>query len=289
MLREIEKSLASGDTYNAFYRIALPGKEPRSFHARAAVERDADGAPVRFVGTIWDRTNQRRLEEQLLQAQKMETVGNLVGGIAHDFNNLLTVILGNTELLIDRLFDDSAVPLELGQILEASHHARDLVRQLLIFGSRQTPDTLVVDLVREVRTFERLARRVLRGDVVLEVETSDAPCHARLDPVQLEQVLLNLIVNAQDAMPDGGELSDPSDRERCTSRIETVMWPAHLRSQSRDRMSISMSVADTGAPVWIAGSDDAAFSSRSSRPSPARAAVWASRWSTASCAGTRAV
>jgi PAS domain S-box-containing protein len=147
-----------------------------------------------------------RLQLQVLKAQRLEGIGRLAGGVAHDFNNLLTVILGCVESLRERV--DAPEPREdVEQISAAAGRARDLTRQLLAFARRQVIAPVPMDLASAVRDGEKLLRRLVGEDVALTVELEDGLWPILCDPAQLEQVLLNLVVNARDAMPSGGTLS----------------------------------------------------------------------------------
>jgi two-component system, cell cycle sensor histidine kinase and response regulator CckA len=169
------------------------------------------GQCVQVVGALTDITERKRadrererLHEQLRQAHKMEAVGRLAGGVAHDFNNLLGVITGYAEIL-EREGDPSVAP-KVEQILKASERAASLTRQLLTFSRRQILDPKVLDLSNVVRDMEKMLRRLIGEDVRLEVAAPAGLGTIRADPGQLEQVLMNLAVNARDAMPGGGSL-----------------------------------------------------------------------------------
>ncbi len=146
-------------------------------------------------------------ERQLAQAQKMESLGRLAGGVAHDFNNLLTAILGNIELARMDLPDDSPVKQNLDEVQHASESAKALVQQLLVFGRKHGTEVMVVDLRQALTDATRLLRRLLGEDVKVALDLPEAAIHVKLDPMQLEQVIVNLAVNARDAMPRGGTLS----------------------------------------------------------------------------------
>ena len=161
-----------------------------------------------------DVTARRQLEAQLRQAQKMETIGRLAGGVAHDFNNLLTAIIGHAELAQLGLPKDDPTQDHLEQILEAVRRAALLTRQLLAFSRRQLLQPRLVDLNQLVRGMDRWLRRSLGADVELEAVTGDEPLTVRVDPVQIEQVVVNLAVNARDAMPAGGRLTLRTSRLR---------------------------------------------------------------------------
>jgi nitrogen-specific signal transduction histidine kinase/CheY-like chemotaxis protein len=149
----------------------------------------------------------RTTEEQLRQAQKMEAIGQLAGGIAHDFNNLLSVILGRANLMLETLGPDDALRDDLDELVLAGQSASDLTRQLLAFSRKQVLEPRVVDVNQELTTLERMLRRVLGEDIDLAVFKGDPVGQLYVDPGQLEQVILNLVVNARDAMPRGGKLT----------------------------------------------------------------------------------
>jgi PAS domain S-box-containing protein len=160
-----------------------------------------------FVGIIHDLTNRKRTEAQLVQAQKMETVGQLSGGIAHDFNNLLTVILGNAEALSLRLKAREDLRHLADTIASAAERGAELTQRLLAFSRRQVLQPSAIDCNALVESMEVLLRRTLREDIKLNIAIAAAPVFALADAGQLESALLNLSLNAQDAMPDGGTLT----------------------------------------------------------------------------------
>jgi len=160
-----------------------------------------------FVGIIHDLTSRKRTEEQLVQAQKMETVGQLSGGIAHDFNNLLTVILGNAEALGLRLKARDDLRQLADTIVLAAERGAELTRGLLAFSRRQVLQPSVIDCNLLVESMRMLLRRTLREDISLNISASPKAIYALADAAQLESALLNLSLNAQDAMPDGGMLT----------------------------------------------------------------------------------
>jgi signal transduction histidine kinase/CheY-like chemotaxis protein len=154
-----------------------------------------------------EMAERRRLEGELLQAQKMDSVGRLAGGVAHDFNNLLTVIVGYAEALRATIPEGQPGHEDASEILEASTRAADLTRQLLAFARRQTMETREVDANDLVLQAERLLRRLIGDQVEIETRLAAEPMRMKVDPGQIEQVLLNLAVNARDAMSDGGQLT----------------------------------------------------------------------------------
>lgn len=171
-----------------------------------------DGRPCLYsaIHDITERKQaeamQDRLQEQLLQAQKLESVGRLAGGVAHDLNNMLSPILGYGEVLLGDMVPGDPHGEYVRHILQAGNRARDLVRQLLAFGRKQTLDVVAADLNQIVSGFLQLLKRTIREDIALETVLASSLPAVRVDPGQIEQVIMNLVVNAQDAMPDGGRL-----------------------------------------------------------------------------------
>ncbi len=169
---------------------------------------DTDGGLIAVEGVIRDITARRHLEEQLQQSAKMEAVGRLAGGIAHDFNNLLTVITGYSELLLSRrITPQDPIRREVEEIYKASERAGNLTRRLLTFSRKQIIQPTLLNLNDVVIDMENLLRRLIGEHINLQTNLADDLNDIEADPGQLEQVLVNLIVNARDAMPDGGRLS----------------------------------------------------------------------------------
>ena len=160
----------------------------------------------KVLGVATDITERKRLEDQLRQAQKMEAVGQLAGGIAHDFNNVLTAVLGHAELLLTNRETPSRMRPDLDEIRRAAEHAAALTRQLLAFGRRQILQPRNLQLNELIREVERMLRRLLAENIEIELRLAARLGTIRADPNQLSQVLVNLAVNARDAMPNGGRL-----------------------------------------------------------------------------------
>jgi PAS domain S-box-containing protein len=194
-----------------------------------------------FVGMIHDLSSRKRTEEQLAQAQKMEMVGQLSGGIAHDFNNLLTVILGNAEALGIRLKAREDLRHLADNIADAAERGAQLTQRLLAFSRRQILQPTAVDCNALVETMQVLLRRTLREDIDLRVKAARQPVLALADAAQLESAILNLALNAQDAMPRGGTLT--------LSTEEIELDPDSLGSNIdvRARRYVCVSVTDDGA------------------------------------------
>ena len=203
--------------------------------------RDASGRPNFVMSIIADTTDQRQLEEQLRQSQKMEAVGRLAGGIAHDFNNLLTVIRVNADFIIEDLTADDARRDEVDEIRKAADRAASLTRQLLVFSRRQVVQPKTVQLNEIVGNMKQMVGRLIGEDIVLAsvLEPDLGTVHA--DVGQLEQVLLNLVVNARDAMPLGGAIVVAT----CGARLgpEALGW--QMPVQPGDY--VQLTVSDTGA------------------------------------------
>jgi PAS domain S-box-containing protein len=234
------------DSFSIEFRVRAKDGTLRWIQGRGkAVERDAAGRARRLVGTHADITDRKaaeaekaRLEAQMHQAQKMDSIGRLAGGVAHDLNNLLSPILGYSEMLaLDcEESDPRSEPLE--EIQKAGLRARDLVRQLLTFSRKQPLKFQRVNLNRLLQNFEKLLRRAIREDVDIRMRPARSLPDIRGDVGQLEQVVMNLAVNAQDAMPEGGRLTietgwvelDPT----AATRFEGVEPGPHLLLSVRD-------------------------------------------------------
>jgi PAS domain S-box-containing protein len=196
-------------------RIACaPSGEHRAYLLRAVPRLGGDGEQVEWVVSLADVHSEREyertkkaLESQLIQAQRLEAVGRLAGGVAHDFNNLLTIIQGNIYLLRAEPRGDGSWAEELREISSATFRASELTRQLLAFGRRQMVQPERLDLSTVVTGLEKMLRRVLGEDIDLTVETCEGLAPVLADPGQMEQLLMNLALNARDSMPDGGRMT----------------------------------------------------------------------------------
>jgi PAS domain S-box-containing protein len=169
--------------------------------------RDAAGRPQQVVGAWLDITERRALEEQFLQAQKMESIGRLAGGVAHDFNNLLTVIVSTADLAAAGFQQGDPLVADLREIRQAAERGAALTRQLLAFSRRQVFQPQVVQLNDTLTALEPMLRRLLGEDIRLVIVPGPALGNVRVDPAQMQQVLMNLLVNGRDAMPNGGVLT----------------------------------------------------------------------------------
>ncbi len=179
----------------------------------ATIVPDPDGRAAMIVGVTRDISERRRAErdrarlrEQLHHAQKMEAVGRLAGGVAHDFNNVLCAITVNVEFALMDLADGHPLRTALGEISRAAERAAVLTRQLLAFSRKQVVEPRVIDLSRTIEGLHAMLARLLGEDILLQTVPSTSGSHVRIDPGQVEQIVLNLAINARDAMPDGGSL-----------------------------------------------------------------------------------
>jgi PAS domain S-box-containing protein len=201
---------------------------------------DADGTLRGAVVTAEDVSERHALAEQLLQAQKIEGLGQLAGGIAHDFNNLLTVIIGNAELALDAAAPGSAEGTEVAEILAAANRGAALTRQMLTFARKQVLQPRPVHLDRLAGALESLLQRAVGEDIVLR-RTSEAELWpVKVDPGQMEQVLVNMAINARDAMSRGGSLSIDTRN----TRVDAQRAQAHPAVEAGD--FVVLSITDTG-------------------------------------------
>jgi PAS domain S-box-containing protein len=180
----------------------------------STVRRDGGERFVGYQGIIRDVTERNELERQLLQAQKIEAVGQLAGGVAHDFNNILTGITGYAQLALQQLEEDSGTAADLRKVLEVAERAHKLTAQLLAFSHRQTLQEKVLNLNRLVTDSLKMIQRLVSEDIEISFLPGKELGNIRADAVQAEQIILNLVINARDAMPDGGELTIATSRRR---------------------------------------------------------------------------
>ncbi|HEX6867121.1 MAG TPA: ATP-binding protein, partial [Caulobacteraceae bacterium] len=195
-----------------------------------------DGEPREIFGVMLDATDRRSLEEQLAQARKMEAVGQLTGGVAHDFNNLLTVILGNVDMMSRRIEDDRQRARRIDAMRQAAERGRDLTRQLLAFSRRQHLSPVTIDVNDLVRHFRPLLNQGVGEAVKLDLDLAKEPVCANVDPTQLETALLNLAVNARDAMPDGGALKITTRRKGDNVVIDVRDTGTGMTEEVRERV-----------------------------------------------------
>ncbi len=205
--QELWAVISAGEVWHG--RFVNRKKDGSLYTADATITpvRDENGAMANYVGVHRDVTRELQLERQYREAQKMEAVGLLAGGIAHDFNNLLTAINGFTELLQLQLEPDSSLREYTEKILNAGHRAADLVRQLLAFSRKQIMAPQVLSLNAVVKEMDKMLQRVVGEHILVETQLASDLWLVKADLAQLEQVIVNLVVNARDAMPTGGHLA----------------------------------------------------------------------------------
>jgi PAS domain S-box-containing protein len=239
------------------HAVRASGEE---FPIEASISHTGSGDAQLFTVIVRDRTEHERMQAQILQSQKLDGISRLAGGVAHDFNNLLTVILGYSELLRMRQRGGA----ELEEITTAARRASQLTRQLLAFSRRQVLQVETLDLNALIRGLHRMLRRIVGDDVVLDTELADDALWVVADVGQLEQVILNLAVNARDAMPSGGTL------RISTRHADSVLSDAPPADPGLDsRRLVELVVSDTGVGLtdeartrvfepFFSGSGDAA-------------------------------
>lgn len=223
-------------------------KDGTMFRADISLTPLLSGAAPIVAAGVRDLTQKLAIEAQLLQAQKMESVGQLTGGIAHDFNNLIGVIVGNLDLLSDRLKGDDEAEELAGSALEAALRGADLTRQLLAFARRQQLKPEQIDVNDLVTRIGRLLRRAITGNIEIVVDLGDQVWPVIVDASQLETSLINLANNARDAMPDGGTLTISTSNE-CLDEEYAAL---HLGLEAGDFAMIEVSDDGTGMPPEIA-------------------------------------
>ena len=234
-------SPASGGRFLTEYRtVGIEDHVERSISAYGQVFFDAHGLPVRFIGITLDVTEHRHLEEQFRQAQKMESIGRLAGAVAHDFNNLLTVITGYSQMLAEELAPHHALREPAREICDAAERATALTRQLLTFSRRQVTEPKNIALNDLVRNLDKILRRLIGANIQMVLELDADAGLVRADPGQIEQVIMNLVVNAKDAMPNGGRLAIRTDQQT----VGETFVESHL--SVNPGLYTTLKVSDTG-------------------------------------------
>lgn len=230
----------TGETWSDEYRFVRDDGDVRFIFDRGFILRDASGKALRIVGSMVDITQRKIAEARLAQADKLDALGQMTGGVAHDFNNLLTVIIGNTEALLDRA--EGARDRRLLQLVSnAADRGRELTARLLAFARRMPLKPVTLSLNDQIERSAELMRRTFRTNVQLELDLNAGINAVEADPGQLELALLNLTINARDAMPDGGILTVQSAFLPAGSAVPNFP-SAELSSTDR----ILLSVRDTG-------------------------------------------
>lgn len=239
---ELWSTILSGQTWEG--ELENKKKDGSFYHERASISpvRDEDGQIRHFVAVKEDITEQRKLQAQLLQAQKMEAIGLFAGGIAHDFNNLLTIINGYTELLLANPALPESLRSQITTVLRAGEQAAGMTRQLLLFGRKQPGAPVLVELNPLVSDLGGFYRRVLPENISLSVEPSPHPAFVVADPTLLQQVVMNLVLNARDAMPQGGRLRIRIQQVRITDGPDQ----SRLVEEATPGLYVLLEISDTG-------------------------------------------
>ncbi len=236
----ITEAMAGGTDFSLQHRIVRPDGVVRWVNGAGQIHLDAGGRAVRGVGVSLDVTERHILEAQFQQAQKMEAVGRLAGGVAHDFNNLLTAILGYCGILLDDLRAEDPIRQDVVEIQKAGVRAAELTRQLLAFSRRQIIEPTVLDLNDVVAGLRSLLSRLINEDVEIVTALSATPMLINADRGQIEQIIVNLAVNARDAMPRGGRLTIE------TAHVELDEDYAAVHLGVKPGAYVALTVTDTG-------------------------------------------
>jgi PAS domain S-box-containing protein len=241
----IRDALASeGEQWTGEYRFRHLDGSYLDLLERAHIVRDSDGKAVRFVGSLMNVTARKQLQDQLVRSQKMEAFGQLAGGVAHDFNNFLTTILGYSDLLLDELGMKGAIADHISEIRNAAGRASVLTAQLLAFSRKHPLEPCVVDVNSLLGNLERSLLRLLGENISVQChfQRGKEGMHTKVDPGQLTQIILNLVVNARDAMPRGGCLA----LETCGVTIESPENRELGNEELPPGEYVRISVADSG-------------------------------------------
>lgn len=243
-IADCQAALHGEKDFDTFFRVSHPDGTVKHIKANGIVIRGADGSAERMIGINADITEQvnaeaekARLEGQLLQAQKMESVGRLAGGVAHDFNNMLGVILGHAELGLLRMDSVHPVRKDLQEIRKAAEHSAELTRQLLAFARKQSIEPKVLDLNETVAGMLKMLQRLIGEDVHLAWLPAPEVWPVRVDPSQVDQILANLCVNARDAIEGTGRIT--IETRNCT--IDADHCAAQLDAEPGDYVRLTIS------------------------------------------------
>ena len=238
-LSDFQKALQTGEMFLVSFRLL---KKNGSFIYAEEIGKtikSPDGT-VNYLGVIRDITKQKHLENELIQAQKMEAVGRLAGGIAHDFNNIMAVINGYSTLILDSLKEDNPVRSDIEQIKKAGEKAAALTQQLLSFGRKQMIRTQVISLTALIGDMEKMLKPIIGENIKLVTIMGKKLANINADQSQIEQVIMNMVINARDAMPEGGTLSIKTENISLdTDSIKVI-------PESRSGEFIRLSIQDTG-------------------------------------------
>ena len=236
----LERVRESRESFYLEYRIRRKDGGYIPVEDRGYFIADGEDEQPRLLGFALDVSEKKSLEERFRQSQKMDAIGRLAVGVAHDFNNILSVILCTSEMILNEMAEDDPLRSDIALIHEAGERSADLTRQLLAFGRKQMLQPRVVNINATVRGVDRMLRRLIGEDVNLVTRLSPDLDRIRVDPGQIEQILINLAVNARDAMPDGGKLTIET-RNVCLDEGD-----AENHADGRPGPHVMIAVSDTG-------------------------------------------
>lgn len=238
----------AGNSVKAFcFDVIRRDGTKRFIEVSVSLIKDSEGKPTGFRGIARDITERKQaeakrmaLQEQLQQSQKMEAIGQLAGGVAHDFNNLLTIITGYSDLILGQIDEKDPLRSDIEEIKRSAERAESLTRQLLAFSRKQILQPKILNLNTVVSGMEKMLRRMIGEDIELITQLRQDLWEIKTDPGQIEQVILNLAVNARDAMPKGGKLTIE------TSNIEVDKEDVHSHADTIPGQYVMLSLSDTG-------------------------------------------
>lgn len=235
-----EHTIATGRPLDTDFWAAAPDRTRRFVRQHGEPTRDSSGEVLRLVGTVQDVTEYKRLEDQVRQSQKLESIGRLAGGVAHDFNNLLTVINGYADVLLVGMDENDPLYQPIAEIRKAGDRGATLTQQMLAFSRKQSGQPRPLDLNSVIVDAWNMLRRLVGEDIELVMQLEPSLGTANADPALLQQVLMNLVVNARDAMPDGGRVVVETANTEVEARFS---GPA---GDAKAGPHVVLSVTDTG-------------------------------------------
>lgn len=238
-LKVIYSKTLAGSFKGEIQNIKKDGTE-FPIHLSSSVINDQNGIPIALIGVATDISDRKRLETQLQQSQKLEAIGKLAGGVAHDFNNLLTVIQGYSELVLSNIHIKDPIVEKIKQISEAASRAESLTKQLLAFSRKQIMQPKVIDLNSLINDMQDMLQRLIGADIEFVIQLSENLGQIKADPGQVEQVIMNLVVNARDAMQQGGQLMIDTENVIINERF------IHLYPGAQKGDYVHLKIRDTG-------------------------------------------
>ncbi|HYD38456.1 MAG TPA: CHASE3 domain-containing protein [Allosphingosinicella sp.] len=257
--QEDEAVVATGREQPVSEQSMAVGGETKVIEGRKLPISDSDGSQHYVLGIVRDITEQKALENQLRQVQRMDALGRLTGGIAHDFNNILAIIVGNADLLREQVSDGSEAAEMTDEVLGAASHGAELVKRLLAFARKQHLDPVVLDLNERLPAITGLLQRTLGETIRIAVQPAADLWPALIDPTQVDDALVNLAINARDAMPDGGSLTI----ETANVQLDEDYAAHHVEVTPGEYVMLAVSDSGTGmSPEVIARAFEPFFTTK---------------------------